>query len=123
MKIPEKPVLPTSRGAVIELQDVKDSGPTQRKEGRPRIETEISAQTAEWVSLLREGHLTPVQVIHRVVDSIVARYASTVDAGTLREVLLQHLQKDPALRRLVVMTGVSITDIDGLENTGKNTME
>lgn len=120
MKIPEKPVLPAAgpSGLVLELQQVKDSGPTQRKEAEMRVDSVASAQSIELAARLREGRITQEQAIHTVVDSVVKSYAAKSDDG-LREMLMSQLQTDPALRRLAAMLGADDPILSLLENTGK----
>lgn len=120
MKIPEKPVFPAAgpSGVVLELQQVKDSGPTQRKEAEMRVDSVASAQSIELAARLREGRITLEQAIHTVVDSVVKSYAAKNDDG-LREMLMSQLQTDPALRRLAAMLGADDPTLSLLENTGK----
>ncbi len=122
MKIPEKPVvlLSAARGAVVDLQDVKDSGPTQKKERNARVESEISLQSAELAARLREGDLTAAQAMQMIVDSIVSRYVPAEGAGDLKQALLGHLQSDPGLRRLAAALGLDGQALAQLvENAGK----
>ncbi len=117
MKIPDKPVVPSSimNGTVQSQPLVVDSGPMGNKAPANRVLLPVSENAQAIAAMVDSGRLTPTQAMDLVIDSIVQK-ATGADPAGMRRFLLSQIATDPQLRQLAASFGMDSTTMDNLAN-------